>query len=77
VPTEDDELLTEEGVFCHQFGRASGKVCQRPQQERSGGRFRPVFEAVMKRLKARAYRPRDEGENAMHSVRDPFVKMSR
>ena len=72
VPTEDDERLSEEGVFSHQFGLASGKVCQRPQQERSGGRFRPVSEAVVERLKAKAYRPRDEGENSMHSVRYPF-----
>jgi hypothetical protein len=26
VPTEDDERLSEEGVFSHQFGLASGKV---------------------------------------------------
>ena len=26
LPTEDDELLPEEGVFCHELGLASGKV---------------------------------------------------
>ena len=72
VPTEDDEVLTQEGVFSHQFGLASRKVCQRPQQERSGARLRPVSEALVERLKAKAHRPRDEGENSMHSVRYPF-----
>lgn len=34
---QDDQLLTQECVFCDKFGRASGKVGQRPQQERGGG----------------------------------------
>ncbi len=28
---QDDQLLTQEGVFCHQLGLAPGKVGQRPQ----------------------------------------------
>jgi hypothetical protein len=27
---EDDKRLSKERVFCHEFGLASGKVCQRP-----------------------------------------------
>jgi hypothetical protein len=29
LSTKNNELLTEERVFCHEFGLASGKVCQR------------------------------------------------
>jgi hypothetical protein len=73
---EDDKLLTQECVFCHEFRLASGKVCQRPQMERGGVRFCPGDEAVVERPKTKACQPRDEGENPMHSVRYPFVKMS-
>src|SRR5260370_37798272 len=75
LPTEDDELLPEERVFCHELGLASGKVSHRTQHERGSGRCGPVDEAVVERLKAKAYQTRDEGENLMHSVRYPFVKM--
>ncbi len=44
---DDDQLLTKKRVFCHEFGLASGKVCQRPQQERGGVRFCPGDEAVV------------------------------
>ena len=70
---EDDQLLSEEGVFCHEFRLASGKICQRPHQERDVGvRFGPVYEAVVKRLKAKACQPFDEEKNPMHSVGYPF-----
>ncbi len=73
MSAEDDQLLSEEGVFCHEFRLASGKICQRPHQERGGGvRFGPVYEAVMKRLKAKACQPFDEEKNPMHSVGYPF-----
>jgi hypothetical protein len=31
LSSEDNKLLAQERVFCHEFGLASGKVCQRPQ----------------------------------------------
>ena len=33
LSAEDNQLLSQERVFCHEFGLASGKVCQRPQHE--------------------------------------------
>ncbi len=77
LPTEDNELLPEEGVFCHEFGLASGKVCQCPQHERGGVRFGPGDEAVVERLKAKACQTRNESENPLHSVRSPFMKLSK
>ncbi len=77
LPTENDELLPEECVFCHKFGPASAKICYRPKDEGSGIRFGPVDKAVVERLKAKACQPLHVGENLVHSVRSPFLQMSR
>ena len=77
VSAQDNERLSQECVFCHEFGLASRKVGQRSQDKSAGGWFGPVDETVVERLKAIASQTRDEGENLMHSVRYPFVKMSR
>ncbi len=69
-------MLTQEGVFCHKLGLATGLVSQRPQQERGGVWFGPGDEAVVERPKTIYCQPRDEGENPVHSRRYPFVKMS-
>ncbi len=76
LPSENNELLTQECVFCHELGLATGLVCQCAQQERGGVRFGRGDEAVMERLKTKICQPRDEGENPLHSRRYPFVKMS-
>jgi hypothetical protein len=77
LSAENNELLTEESVLDHEFGLASGEVCQRPQQERGSSRFCPANERVLERLKAKDYQPLDKDRKTMHSVRNPFVKMSR
>ena len=77
VSAQDNQLLAEERVFCHEFGLASGKVCQRPHYERSGGRFGPVYEVVVKRLKAKACQPFDEDEESYAQCTLPLLKMSR
>jgi hypothetical protein len=69
LSAQDDQRLSQEGVFCHEFGLPSGKVSHGPQQERSVGWIGPVDEAVLKRLKAHACQSFDEGENRMHSLR--------
>jgi hypothetical protein len=33
LSVEDNQLLSKECVFGHEFGFVSGKVCQRPQQK--------------------------------------------
>jgi hypothetical protein len=33
LPTEDNKLLPQESVFCHEFGLASAEVCQHSQHE--------------------------------------------
>ena len=68
LPTQDDELLPEEGVFCHELGLASGKVSHRTQHERGIGRFGPVDEAVVERLKTHVCQALDEGDNRLHRL---------
>jgi hypothetical protein len=77
VSAQDNQLLAQECVFCHEFGLASSKVGQRSQEKSGVGWFGPVEETMVERLKAKAYQTRDEGENPLHSVRYPFVKMRR
>jgi hypothetical protein len=77
LSTKENHLLAQERIFCHELGRASGKVSQRSHDENGVGWFGPVDETVVERLKAKACQPLDEGENPLHSVRSPFVKMSR
>jgi hypothetical protein len=72
LPTEDDELLPQEGVFYHELGLAPGKVRHRTHHERGSGRFGPVDEAVVERLKAHACQALEEGDNTLHGVRYPF-----
>ena len=74
---QDDELLTQEGIFCYQFRLASGKVGQRPQHERGGVRFGPGDEAVVERPKTQVCQARDEREYPLHSVHFPLCKDER
>ncbi len=77
MSAQDNQRLSQECVFRHEFGLASRKVGQRSQDKSCVGWFGLVDETMVERLKAKAYQTRDEGENLMHSVRYPFVKMSR
>jgi hypothetical protein len=72
LPMEDDELLPEEGVFCHELGLASGKVSHRTQQKRGIGRCGPVDEAVVERLKTHMCQVLDEGDHILQSIRFLF-----
>ena len=76
LSSQDDQLLMQQGVFCHKLGLAPGKVDQRPQLERGSLRCGPGDEEVVERPKTQSCQPRDEGENPVHSRRYPFVKMS-
>ena len=79
----DDELSSHLFLFLHRTGKVfhsahSPLILERISQVASTGvRFCPGGEAVVERLKTKACQPLDEGENPMHSVRYPFVKMSR
>jgi hypothetical protein len=63
---EDNQLLAQACVFCHEFGFPSGKVSQRTPNKRGARRFCPVEEVVIERLKADACESLERGEKAMH-----------
>ena len=67
-----DERLSQEGVFCDQFGLSSGKVGQRQEQERGAVRCGPGDEAVAERPQAQMCHPCDDRENPLHRVRSPL-----
>jgi len=50
---ENNKLLTQECIFSHEFGLATGLVCQCPQHERSGVRFGPGDKAMVERPKTK------------------------
>jgi hypothetical protein len=47
LTAEDTQRLSQERIFCHTLGLASGKVSQRSQEESGGGWFGPVDETVV------------------------------
>jgi len=71
---ENDELLTQERVFCHQLGLAPGKVGQCQEQQRGGLQCGPGDEAVVERPKTNACQALQEGENPLHNVHSPLGK---
>jgi len=77
LSSQDDHLLAQQGVFCHQLGLATGLVSQRRKQQRGGVGCGPGDEAVVQPLKAITCQPFEKGENPRHSRRSPMVKISK
>ena len=75
LSAQNDELLTQECIFCHEFGLASGKVSQRRKQQRGGVRFGPSDEAMVEQLMTKACQLHEKGENPLQSVHSPLVKI--
>jgi len=73
LSTQDEKLLSEQCVFCHEFGLAPGKVSHSSQEERGSGWFGPVNQAGVERLEAPACHVLDKDKKSMHSVRFLFV----
>jgi len=71
---EDNQRLSQQGVFSHQLRLATGLVGQCSQQERGGVRCGPGNEAVVERPKTQACQPRDEGEDPLHCKTLPLCK---
>jgi hypothetical protein len=69
LPTQDDELVPQEGVCCHELGLACGKVSHRTQQERGSGRVGPGDGAVVERLKTQGCQAFDAGDYRLHRIR--------
>ena len=52
---ENDELLSQEGVFCHQLGLASAKIGQGLERQGSSERCGPLKKASSEELLRRSY----------------------
>ena len=61
-------LDNEQGLF-------PGPNCSRQKNQEHPVWFGTGDEAVVERLKTKAYQQLDRGENPIHSVRYPFVKV--
>jgi hypothetical protein len=69
VPTENDELLAEEGIFRDELGLASAKVCTCCEQQREGEWFRPANIARVKHIPAVNLQPQEMRKNTTHRIR--------
>jgi hypothetical protein len=60
---EDDELLSQEGIFCHQLGLASAKVGQDLQWQGGSERSGPLKKASSQFCNERAHEPFETRKN--------------
>jgi hypothetical protein len=67
LPFEDDELLSQEGILCHQFRLASAKVGQGLQRQGGNVWFRPTSKARGECMQAALLQPLECGENTTHT----------
>jgi hypothetical protein len=64
---EDDELLAEEGIFCHQFRLASAKVGQGLQRQGGSEWFRPMSQASGECIQAAILQLLEMCQNTSHT----------
>ena len=71
---EANQRLSQEHVFCHEFGLAFLKVCQRPKP---GEKQCLVLSRGRAQWWSASCQPFDESEHPKHRVRYLFAEMSR
>jgi hypothetical protein len=66
LPLEDDQLLSQEGIFGDEFGLASAKISE--GEERQGGpeRFGPMRKARREGMQAAILQLLERRENTSH-----------
>src|SRR5437763_15827608 len=74
---EDDELLSQEGIFCHQLGLASAKVGQGLQRQGGSERSGPLKKASSQSCNETTHEPFQTSKNhhrlPPHHARLPFT----
>jgi hypothetical protein len=73
LSAEANQLLAQEGVFCHECGLRSGQVSHRSHEKRGVSWFGPVDEMLLEQLKALACQSLNAGDDTLHSY-DSFYK---
>jgi hypothetical protein len=67
LPFEDDELLSQEGVFCHQLGLAFAKLGEGLEWLGRRERFGPLTKASGECMPAAIQEPPERGQNTCHT----------
>jgi len=67
LPLENGQLVSQEGIFCHEFGFASAKVGEGHQRQGGHERFRPMSQARRERMQAAILQPPERGQNTSHN----------
>jgi len=67
LPLEDDQLLSQEGIFGHELGFASAKVGEGGQRQGGSQRFGPTSNARRERIQAAILQPPEISHNTSHT----------
>jgi hypothetical protein len=72
---ENDQLVSQQRVFCKEFGFSSGQIGECAKHK--GGRrwFNPTQKTFLKRMKAEKYALLDRDEHRQHELNPSFVKI--
>src|SRR5215472_11979020 len=67
LPFEHDELVSQQGVFCHQLGLASAKIGHGLEWQGRSERFGPTSQARGERIQATLQEAQERGHNTSHN----------
>src|SRR2546427_424686 len=73
--TQNDQLMSQQRVFCQQFGFASGQISKRSGYKRSRQWFDPTPNTFLERMQAKTDALLDRGKYAQHEWNLLFVKI--
>jgi len=64
----DDQLMSQQRVFCHQFSYVSCDIGKSAQHQGGGARFHPTTKAIGERVKAESESLSERYENREHNM---------
>ena len=67
LPLENGQLVSQEGIFCHEFGLASAKISEICQRQKGNVRFGPTSNARGDRIQAAIQEAPEMGQNTSHT----------
>jgi hypothetical protein len=71
LPLENGQLVSQEGIFCHELGFASAKIGQGGQRQGGHERFGPKSQARGEHIQAAILQPLERGKNTCHNKSSP------
>ena len=67
LPLENGQLVSQEGIFCHELGFALSKIGEGGQRQGGHERFRPMSQARREHIPAAILQPPERGQNTSHN----------